>query len=103
MKDASQWVGSAPEEGSALDVLMDIELEASLRFGSREMPLHELVELGPGDVIQLDRHVADPVDLVIGGKIVARGEVVLVHGKFGLRVTEIAEPRKSLETIRCLS
>jgi flagellar motor switch/type III secretory pathway protein FliN len=53
-------------------------------------------------VVQLDRHVADPVDLLIGDKIVARGEVVLVNGNFGLRVTEVAEPKKRLESIRCL-
>jgi flagellar motor switch protein FliN len=85
-----------------LELLLDVELEASLRFGSREMPLGEILELGPGDVVQLDRHVADPVDLLVGDKIVARGEVVLVNGNFGLRVTEVAEPRRRLESIRCL-
>ena len=52
--------------------------------------------------MQLDRNVSDPVDLVIGDKIVARGDVVLVNGNFGLRVTEVAAPRKRLESIRCL-
>ena len=85
-----------------LEVLLDVELEASLRFGSREMPLGEILDLGPGDVVELDRHVADPVDLIVGDKIVARGEVVLVNGNFGLRVTEVAMPRKRLESIRCL-
>ncbi len=75
---------------------------SSLRFGSREMPLGEILDLGPGDVVELDRHVADPVDLIVGDKIVARGEVVLVNGNFGLRVTEVAAPRKRLESIRCL-
>ena len=85
-----------------LELLLDVELEATLRFGCREMPLGEILDLGPGDVVQLDRHVADPVDLVVGDKIVARGEVVLVNGNFGLRVTEVAAPRKRLESIRCL-
>jgi flagellar motor switch protein FliN/FliY len=85
-----------------LELLLDVELEASLRFGSREMPLGEILDLGPGDVVQLDRHVADPVDLLVGDKIVARGEVVLVNGNFGLRVTEVAAPKKRLESIRCL-
>jgi len=85
-----------------VELLLDIELEASLRFGSREMALSDLLELGPGDVVQLDRALTDPVDLLIGDKIVARGEVVLVNGNFGLQVTEVAEPRKSLESIRCL-
>ena len=85
-----------------LELLLDVELEASLRFGAREMPLGEILDLGPGDVVELDRHVADPVDLIVGDKIVARGEVVLVNGNFGLRVTEVAAPRKRLESIRCL-
>ena len=102
----------APEPGPAapgaaplspgLELLLDIELEASLRFGSREMPLGEILDLGPGDVVQLDRHISDPVDLIVSDKIVARGEVVLVNGNFGLRVTEVAAPQKRLESIRCL-
>jgi len=85
-----------------LELLLDVELEASLRFGCREMPLGEILDLGPGDVVELDRHVSDPVDLIVGDKIVARGEVVLVNGNFGLRVSEVAAPRKRLESIRCL-
>ena len=85
-----------------IELLLDVELEATLRFGCRELPLGEILELGPGDVVQLDRHVTDPVDLIVGDKIVARGEVVLVNGNFGLRVTEVATPRKRLESIRCL-
>ncbi|MGA2499257.1 MAG: flagellar motor switch protein FliN [Tepidisphaeraceae bacterium] len=87
---------------AGIELLLDVELEASLRFGSREMPLSDILDLGPGDVVQLDRHVSDPVDLIVGDKIVARGEVVLVNGNFGLRVTEVAAPRKRLESIRCL-
>jgi flagellar motor switch protein FliN/FliY len=85
-----------------LSVLCDIELDATLRFGSREMPLGEVLELGPGDVIELDRHVNDPVDLVVGDRIVARGEVVVAGGNFALRITEVATPQLRLESIRCL-
>jgi flagellar motor switch protein FliN len=92
----------ADEASPGVELLLDVELEATLRFGCREMPLLELLELGPGDVVQLDRGVSDPVDLIVGDKIVARGEVVLVNGNFGLRVTEVAAPRKRLESIRCL-
>ncbi len=85
------------------DLLLEVELNAAVRFGSRELELKELLELGPGDVVELDRRVADPVDLIVGDKIVARGEVVLVNGNFGLRVTEVAEPMRRLESIRCIS
>jgi flagellar motor switch protein FliN len=85
-----------------VELLLDVELEAALRFGCCEIPLGEILELGPGDVVELDRHVTDPVDLIVGDKIVARGEVVLVNGSFGLRVTEVAAPQMRLESIRCL-
>lgn len=91
------------QQGGNYDLLLEVELDAAVRFGSREMELRELLELGPGDVVELDRQVADPVDLIVGDKIVARGEVVLVNGNFGLRVTEVAEPVRRLESIRCLS
>jgi len=92
----------AVEINAGIELLLDVELDVSMRFGSREMSLGEVLDLGPGDVVQLDRHVADPVDLIVGDKIVARGDVVLVNGNFGLRVTEVAVPRKRLESIRCL-
>ena len=76
-------------DGTGLERLLDIELDANIRFGAREMALAELLEIGPGAVIALDRQVSDPVELIVGDKVVARGEVVLVQGKFGLRVTEV--------------
>lgn len=106
MQEARTPSSAAPADRTGLspglDLLLDVELEATLRFGCREIPLGELLELGPGDVVELDRHVSDPVDLIVGDKIVAQGVVVLVNGNFGLRVTEVAAPRKRLESIRCL-
>jgi flagellar motor switch protein FliN len=92
----------APDRSTGIELLLNVELEAALRFGCCEMPLGEILELGPGDVVELDRHITDPVDLIVGDKIVARGEVVLVNGNFGLRVTEVAAPQSRLESIRCL-
>lgn len=103
---ADRRAADAPERAGflslGLELLLDVELEATLRFGCRELPLGEILEMGSGDVVQLDRHISDPADLIVGDKIVARGEVVLVNGNFGLRVTEIAAPRNRLESIRCL-
>jgi flagellar motor switch protein FliN/FliY len=87
----------APALSPGLELLLDVELEAALRFGCREMALGEILDLGPGDVVQLDRHASDPVDLIVGDKIVA-----LVNGNFGLRVTEVSSPKLRLESIRCL-
>lgn len=93
---------SKTSAAEAMGLLCDIDLDATLQFGSREMPLREVLELGPGDVVELDRHVSEPVDLVIGDRIVARGEVVIASGNFALRITEVATPQLRLESIRCL-
>ncbi|MDE1161716.1 MAG: FliM/FliN family flagellar motor switch protein [Acidobacteriaceae bacterium] len=85
------------ELDESLDVMLDMDVEASLQFGSSEMSLREVLALGPGDVVELDRHVAAPVDLVISERIVARGEVVVVKGNFALRVTEVLAPQLRLE------
>ncbi|HUB29854.1 MAG TPA: flagellar motor switch protein FliN [Terracidiphilus sp.] len=75
-----------------LKLVMDVELNVSLRFGQRQMPLREVLELGSGSVIELDRMVDEPVELFLDGKLIARGEAVVVDGNYGLRVTEIPQP-----------
>jgi flagellar motor switch protein FliN len=84
-----------------VELLSDIELDATLQFGTREMALDEVLELGPGAVVELNREVSEPVDLVVGDRIVARGEVVVLNGNFALRITEVATPQLRLESIRC--
>ena len=88
---------------AGLGLLEDIELEATLQFGSREMLLREVLDLGPGHVIELDRHVSEPVVLVVGDRIVARGEVVVANGNFALRIQEVETPQLRLRSIRCQS
>jgi flagellar motor switch protein FliN len=95
---ATSEVGQA----SARDLLLEIELDATLQFGSRELQLKDVLALGLGDVLELNRHVSEPVDLVVGDRIVARGEVVIVAGNFALLVTSVAEPQLRLESIRSL-
>jgi flagellar motor switch protein FliN/FliY len=75
-----------------LKLVMDVELNVSLRFGQRQLPLREVLELSSGSVIELDRLVDEPVDLFLDGKLIARGEAVIVDGNYGLRVTEIPQP-----------
>jgi flagellar motor switch protein FliN len=74
----------------ALDLLMDVKLAVSLRFGARQLLLREVLELSPGAVVELDRRVQEPVDLLLDGRLVARGEVVIIDGNYGLRVTDVS-------------
>jgi len=97
-----QTFGGEPTPGAARDILMEIELDATLQFGSRELQLKDVLALSMGDVLELDRQVNEPVDLVVGDRIVARGEVVIVDGNFALLVTEVAAPQMRLESIRSL-
>jgi len=84
-----------PIDPANLKLVMDVELNVSLRFGQRELPLREVLELAAGSVIELDRQVDDPVELLLDGKVIARGEAVIVDGNYGLRVTEVPQPMAS--------
>lgn len=85
---AGTLAGAPIAEGN-LDLLMDVELEVSVRFGECSLLLREVLELAAGSVVELDREVQEPADLLLDGKLIARGEVVVVDGNYGLRVTEM--------------
>jgi len=79
-----------------LDLLLDIELGVTLRFGTRQMLLKEILELCSGSVVELDRRVQEPVDLLIDGRVIAQGEVVIVEGNYGLRILQVANQGEKL-------
>ena len=86
----------APQETRKIDLLFDVELQVSLRFGKREMPLGDILELSAGAVVELDQRILDPVELLVGSKVVAHGEVVVMDGHYALRVTEVLNPLERL-------
>lgn len=75
-----------------LDLLLGVELNLTLRFGQRTLTLREILELNSGSIIELDRQVQEPADLLLGEKLIARGEVVVVDGNYGIRIREMCEP-----------
>lgn len=81
------------EKGIDVSLLENVEIDVTLRFGERRLPLRQIGELRSGSVIELDKYVQDPVELLLGERVVARGEVVVVDGNYGLRVTEVVDPR----------
>lgn len=85
---------SAPHgrENGNLDLVLDVELNVTLRFGQRQLPLREVLDLTSGSVVELDRQVDEPVELILDGKVIARGEAVIVDGNYGIRVTEVLQP-----------
>ena len=77
------------ETGMNIDRLMDVEMNVTVRFGTAEVPLREVVRYGVGSMIELNRTVDEPVELLINNHPFARGEVVVVDGYYGVKVTEI--------------
>jgi flagellar motor switch protein FliN/FliY len=84
--------GRTKGPGENLELILDIELPLTVRFGCTEMTLQALTRLGPGSVIDLDRSPDDPVEMLVNGTMVARGEVVVVGGNYGVRITEVVSP-----------
>jgi flagellar motor switch protein FliN/FliY len=76
---------------SSYDRFLDVPLEVKIRFGSRRMLLREVLALSTGAVLELDRNLQSAVDLILDGRVIAQGEVVVVDGKYGLRVTSVFE------------
>jgi flagellar motor switch protein FliN/FliY len=76
-----------------LEAVLDVELPLVVRFGRAVMPLGALAELGPGAVVDMGRSPDEPVELLVGERVVARGEVVIVGGNYGVRITELAGDR----------
>jgi flagellar motor switch protein FliN/FliY len=81
------------------DLLLGVNLSLTLRFGQRILPLREILDLTSGSVIELDREVEEPADLLLGDKLIARGEVVIVDGNYGIRITEVADARQRVGTL----
>lgn len=103
----SQWPGDDPYGGLApqvprmaammggrggLDMLHDVEMEVSAELGRTRMSVRELLSLTPGAIVELDRAAGSPADLLVNGRLIARGEVVVVDENFGIRITEIVAP-----------
>lgn len=82
---------SAVSRSPTMDRVIDVPLAVTIRFGQRQLTLRELLELGTGSLLELDRQVEEPVDLMLGERVIARGEVVIVDGNYGMRVTEVLE------------
>jgi flagellar motor switch protein FliN/FliY len=84
------------QDTSNLDMLMDIELPIMLRFGSTRMALRDIAGLSSGSIIEFDRGVDEPVEVMLNDHVVARGEAVMVKGAYGVRISEIASRRERL-------
>ena len=87
------------EEPANLDLILDIPLSVTVELGRSKMLINDLLQLGQGSVIELTKLVGDPLEVLVNNKLVARGEVVVVNEKFGVRLTDIVTPMERVKSL----
>ncbi len=90
--DTSSENGSGQNEKYDLDLILDIPLDISVELGKAKIPVNELLQLGQGSILELTKPVGEPLDIYVNNKLVAKGEVVILDDKFGIRVADIINP-----------
>ena len=86
-------------EAKSLDLILDIPLTVSVELGRSKMLINDLLQLGQGSVIELTKLVGEPLEVLVNQKLVARGEVVVVNEKFGVRLTDIVSPMERVQSL----
>lgn len=88
-----------PDESGNLEILLDIPMEISVELGRVRMLVKDVVDLGSGSIIEIDKAAGEPVDVLVNGRLVARGEVVVIEDNFGVRLTEVLSPAERLQRL----
>ena len=96
---ASMEAGPIPKKqiGRNLEFILDVALQVTVEVGRTRMTIQDLLRLGQGSVVELEKLAGEPLDIFINGKAVARGEAVIVNDKFGVRLTDIISPEDRIE------
>jgi flagellar motor switch protein FliN/FliY len=82
-----------------IDMLMDVDLPVAIELGRAKLSIADILALGPGSVVELNKLAGEPVDLLVNNKVVARGEVVVIDENFGLRITQLMTPEERLRQL----
>jgi flagellar motor switch protein FliN/FliY len=99
----SSTAGTAEAGGEAevnLDLILDVGVTLALEVGRTRIKVRDLLQLSQGSILELDRLSGEPLDVLVNGVRVARGEVVVVNDSFGVRLTEVVSPRERMEPLR---
>ena len=89
----------ASQNAPNLDRILDIPLVLSAQLGSSKILIKELLQLGPGSIVELDKLAGEPLEVLVNDKLVARGEVVMVNEKFGIRLTDVVSPTERVNKL----
>jgi len=99
--DTNQEEGGKADEvkEANLDLILDIPLSVTVELGRSKMLINDLLQLGQGSIVELTKLVGDPLEVLVNDKLVARGEVVVVNEKFGVRLTDIVTPMERVKSL----
>ena len=86
-------------KANSIDLLLDVELPVSVSFGRAQLPLKDVIKLTTGSIVELNRAVSEPVDVIVNNCVIARGEVVVVEGNFGIRIRQVVSRQERLRTL----
>lgn len=87
--------GAVPTQRTSMRVLYDVEMTLTVELGRTRLPLRDVLDLAPGAVLELDRAAASPADILVNGRLIARGEVVVVDEDYGVRITQIVSGQEA--------
>jgi flagellar motor switch protein FliN/FliY len=99
-KASSERESAAPVQSRTMDLLLDVDLPVSISFGKALLPMKEVLKLTTGSIVELNRGLNDPVEVLVNHCLIARGEVVVVEGNYGIRIQEIASRQDRLRSLR---
>jgi flagellar motor switch protein FliN len=85
--------------GANIDLLLDVQLPVAIELGRTQMSISDILELGTGSIVELDKLAGEPVDILVNNKALAKGEVVVLDENFGVRITSLVSPRECLERL----
>lgn len=92
--------GNGPDSAGNIDLLLDVPLGLTVELGRTKKTIREILSLGPGSVVELDKLAGETVDILVGGKLIAKGEVVVIDENFAVRITDIISPMDRLNSLR---
>ena len=91
--------GAGQEIQYDLDLILDIDLNVSVELGKVKMPVKDLLQLGQGSIVELAKSVGEPLDIYVNNTLIAKGEVVILDEKFGIRVADIINPIERVKSL----
>lgn len=96
----AQAAPKANEADINLDVILDVPVTISVEIGRSQIPVRQLLQYNQGSVVELDRHVGEPMDVLVNDTLIAHGEIVMIDDQFGIRLTDVISPSERVKKLR---